>query len=182
MDHQNSYLELGEYANDLIRIKAHRLIGKAGFTWSDCDDIEQELMLDLLVRLKRYDPRKSKKSTFSARIVDHCIATLIEKRNAACRDYRLCRDSLDAPEQDDEDEVPRIERLADPKATTSDDIVLVIDIRIALEALPDDLRELWDLLLLDSNISRTARKLGIPRTTLYGHLERLRKALREAGL
>ncbi len=107
MDCQNTYYELGDYAHDLIRSKARTLIGKAGFTSADCEDIEQELALDLLVRLENYDPRKSKRSTFMARVVEHRIATLLEERRAACRDWRLCRESLDDPEWQERDEGAR---------------------------------------------------------------------------
>ena len=119
MDYQNTYCELGEYANDLIRSKARTLIGKAGFTSADCEDIEQELALDLLVRLENYDPKKSKRSTFMARVVEHRIATLLEERHAACRDWRLCRESLDDPEwQEHEDGSSRLDSQPDPSALT----------------------------------------------------------------
>ena len=104
MDYQNTYYELGDYAHDLIRSKARTLIGKAGFTSADCEDIEQELALDLLVRLENYDPRKSKRNSFMARVVEHRIATLLEERHAACRDWRLCRESLDDPEWQEREE------------------------------------------------------------------------------
>ena len=48
-------------------------------------------------------------------------------------------------------------------------------------SLPEDLRDLWDL-LLDPNMYRVARETRTPRATLYYRLDRLRTALREAGL
>ena len=92
MDYQNTYYELGEYANDLIRSKARTLIGKAGFTSADCEDIEQELALDLLVRLEHYDPKKSKRSTFMTRVVEHRIATLRDQEKGAhlCLSHTPC--------------------------------------------------------------------------------------------
>jgi len=182
MDHQNTYFELGEYANDLIRSKARTLIGKAGFTSADCEDIEQELALDLLVRLENYDPQKSKRSTFMTRVVEHRIATLLEERRAACRDWRLCRESLDDPaRQEDDDATPHGEHRADPSAVDGDDIALTLDLQAALDASPGDLHELWDL-MLKANMYRIAQDTGIPRTTLYYRLKRLRHALRAAGL
>jgi len=182
MDYQNTYYELGKYAHGLIRSKARTLIGKAGFTSADCEDIEQELALDLLVRLQNYDPQKSKRSTFMTRVVEHRIATLLEERHAACRDWRLCRDSLDDPEwQENEESASHIENQPDLSLPTGDDLALKLDLGKALESLPADLRELWDL-LLGSNIHRVSRETGIPRTTLYYRIERLRAALRDAGL
>ncbi|MCB2141488.1 sigma-70 family RNA polymerase sigma factor [bacterium] len=182
MDYQNTYYELGDYAHNLIRSKARTLIGKAGFTSADCEDIEQELALDLLVRLENYDPKKSKRSTFMTRVVEHRIATLLEERHAACRDWRLCRESLDDPEWSEcEEGSSRLDSQPDPSVPTGDELALGMDLRKALESLPQDLRELWDL-LLDSNMYRVARETGIPRATLYYRLDRLRAALREAGL
>jgi RNA polymerase sigma-70 factor, ECF subfamily len=75
--------------------------------------------LDLLVRLENYDPRKSKRNSFMARVVEHRIATLLEERHAACRDWRLCRESLDDPEWQERDEgAPRIDSQPDPSALT----------------------------------------------------------------
>jgi len=59
VDYQNTYYELGEYANDLISGTARTLIGKAGFTSADCEDTKQELALDLLARLEDYEQKKS---------------------------------------------------------------------------------------------------------------------------
>jgi RNA polymerase sigma-70 factor (ECF subfamily) len=182
MDYQNTYYDLGVYAHDLIRSKARTLIGKAGFTSADCEDIEQELAMDLLARLKNYDPTKSKRNSFMARVVEHRIATLLEERHAACRDWRLCRESLDDPEwQEHEGASSHLDSQPDPSAPTGDDLALAMDLRKALESLPADLRELWDL-LLGSNMHRVARETGIPRATLYYRQGRLRAALREAGL
>ena len=67
---------------------------RSGFTESDRDDLEQEMMLDLLQRLPKYNPDRAQRNTFIARVVEHKIATLIEARKAGLRDYRLCRCSL----------------------------------------------------------------------------------------
>ena len=184
MDYRNTYFELGDYANGLIRSKARSLIGKAGFTVADCPDIEQELALDLLQRLKHYDAAKSKRSTFMALIVKHRMLTLLNERHAACRDWRLCRESLDGEawsgDENAEDGESRINSLLDPSAPTREDLALAMDLEAAIEGLPQDLRELWDL-LADSNLYQVSREAEIPRSNLYYRRERLRAALREAG-
>lgn len=182
MDYQNSYLELGEYANNLIRTKARQLVGKAGFTFSDCQDIEQELALDLIQRLDHYDATRAKRTTFMARIVDHRVATLIQERTAACRDWRKCRESLDEPTiLDDAEGISRVHFIPDPNAKSAAALAFELDLQAALEQLPPDLRELWDL-LIDSNIHRVSKQTGVPRSTLYARLKRLHDALRAAGL
>jgi len=176
----NLYDELGDYARDLIKNKARMLVGKAGFRASDLEDLEQELALDLFARLPKYNPERARRTTFMAMVVDHKLSALLDERHAQCRDWRMCRESLDECSAC-EDGASRADALADASVPTSDDLALEIDLQRALETLPPDLRELWDL-LLDSNINRVARQTGIPRTTIYAKRERLRKALREAGL
>ena len=53
-----SRAQLNEYARSVIRNKARQLIGKYGFTPDDYEDLEQEMILDLLVRLPKFDPEQ----------------------------------------------------------------------------------------------------------------------------
>ena len=94
---QNSYDGIDKYAANLIRHKARQLVGKAGFTEDDRPDLEQELMIDLLQRMRHFNPAKAKKTTFMARIVERHISTILEARFAQCRDWRLCQTSLNEP-------------------------------------------------------------------------------------
>ena len=95
MGTENRYDGIEEYAVWLIRRKARELTGRGGFTESDQEDIEQEMMLDLLKRLPKYDPEKAQRNTFIARIVEHKVSSLIREREAVSCDYRRTR-SLDA--------------------------------------------------------------------------------------
>lgn len=183
MNTKNHYDELGGYARNLIKHKARQIIGKAGFQASDLEDIEQELAIDLHIRLPKYDPRRARKTTFMARIVEHKLSALITERHAQCRDWRRCRTSLDEPpvSGDDPNDDPLAEQISD-EAIGSDEVLnLMVDLREALDTMPDDLRHLWDC-LLTGNIRRVSKDLGIPRTTLYGRLKKLRALLAEAGL
>ena len=94
MGSDNQYDGIDPYAAGLIRFKARQLVGQAGFTASDREDIEQELILDLLRRLPKYNPKRAQLNTFIARVVEHRVATLIEAQKAGIRDYRRCRCSL----------------------------------------------------------------------------------------
>src|ERR1035441_7960883 len=76
-----------------IRGKAAHLIGACGFSAADRADLQQELVFDCLSRLGKFDPTKSSHRTFLHRVVGHRVATLVDAKMAACRDYRLCRDS-----------------------------------------------------------------------------------------
>ena len=106
---RNKYDDIDPYAVEIIRLKARQLVGQAGFTASDRDDLEQELILDLLRRLPKYDPSRAKRNTFIARVVEHKIANLIEAQTAHKRDYRRCPCSLNE-RFEDEDEGRSVER------------------------------------------------------------------------
>lgn len=56
---ENEYEFLGEYAAKLIRKKARQLVGRYGFAELDIKDLEQELAIDLHLRLLKFDPVKA---------------------------------------------------------------------------------------------------------------------------
>lgn len=129
----NQKITLDEYATTLIRLKARQLIGKYGFTKSDREDIQQELTLDLLMRLDRFDPRKAKPTTFVRLIVDRHVATLLRKRTSRARDYRRT--------------LPVLGELSDEGGNGVDGQLqrdLAIDLAEALAELPDDERSIAD--------------------------------------
>ena len=187
---KNSYTGIDTYAARLIRIKAHQLLGKAGFTENDRHDLEQELIIDLLQRMRHFNPAKAKKTTFIARIVERHIATLLEARHAQCRDWRLCRVSLNTPHENDKgDTWELIDRVdsqgilgnCEPDIRESSANNLHMDIERVLDTLPEDLRDLCER-LRESNMAEIARETGVARTTLYDKLARIREAFRKAGL
>ena len=191
MGGDNQYDGIDPYAVGLIKYKARRLIGQAGFTASDRKDIEQELILDLLRRLPKYDPKRAQHNTFIARVVEHKIATLIEARKAGIRDYRRCRCSLnDRFEDEDGRSVERVETLdqedyllcTGAQSRPSDELsALAIDVAVVLETLPPELRELCRRLMRNS-ITEVSRTTGIPRSTLYELIHKVCAVFEDAGL
>ena len=187
---KNSYVGIDTYAARLIRTKAHQLIGKAGFTENDRQDLQQDLMMDLLQRMRHFNPAKAKKATFMTRIVERRISTLLEARHARCRDWRRCRLSLNTPHGNDRgdtreliDHVDSQGNLGNSEKETLHEAIsnLHIDIERVLDTLPEDLRDLCER-LRESNMAEIARETGVARTTLYDKLTRIREAFREAGL
>ena len=191
MDFENRYDGIGDYAAWLIRYKARQLIGSAGLTKSDLEDIEQELILDLLQRLPKYDSDKAGYKTFIARVVDHRIATIIEERTAGLRDWRLCITSLndivpleegvcgERLEAYDIDEYLR--RTGRLSRNSAERLELSIDLGSVVASLKPELRMLCERLKTDS-VTEISRDTGIPRTTLYGRIEELRNLFEDSGL
>jgi len=69
-----------EYVRWLVSRKSKQLVGKAGLTKSDREDIEQELTLHLLERWDHYDPSRGSERTFVARVIDNEVARLLRDR------------------------------------------------------------------------------------------------------
>ena len=192
MDANQKQSELSDYASQLIYHKARELVGTAGFTRDDVEDLEQALTLDLLERLPKFDPAKATYNTFVARVVERKISKLIRHRTQEMRDYRREDGSLNAVmdngdgattervhvvSQDEHDR--RTGRHTRPAAEQVD---LQIDVWQVLAELPQELRKIARLLTTMS-IAQAARKLGMPRSTFYDtHLAKLRQAFEARGL
>lgn len=188
---ENSYPGVDEYAVRLIRFKARQLVGRAGFTESDREDLEQEMVIDLLRRIPKFDPARAKRETFITRIVEHKVCTLIEAQKAAMRDYRMRRASLH-DEIDDEDG-GRVERwqtldqetylqrtgVADRGEAEQRD--LRIDLEAALADLPPALRHLCEK-LARLTVTDVSHATGVPRSTLYDSMKQIRARFERAGL
>jgi RNA polymerase sigma-70 factor (ECF subfamily) len=191
MGFDNRYEGIDEYAGRIIKHKARQLVGRAGFTESDREDLEQEMMLDLLRRLPKYNPDRAQRNTFIARIVEHKVATIIEARKAGMRDYRLCTCSLNDRLEDEEGgSIERLEtidqeeylrrtgKLSRPAAELQD---LSIDLGRVIASLPPELRTLCERLQTES-VTEISRDTGIPRGTIYESIKKLRAIFEDAGL
>jgi RNA polymerase sigma-70 factor (ECF subfamily) len=166
-------------------------VGRAGFVEADRHDLEQEMVIDLLRRLPRFDPTLSKRETFITRVVEHHVATLVESQKAGIRDYRQVAGSLDERRTDsngqtsegpavlDQDEYVR-ETIA--SARRSEDLhALRMDLRRVLADLPVDLRALCER-LQSGNVTDISRETGVPRGTVYEAIRKLRTRFERAGL
>ena len=162
---QNRYHGIDAYTVRLITFKAKQLTAQPGFSATDREDIEQELLLDLLRRQPKYDPDRAQNNTFVARVVEHRAATLIEERKAGLRDYRLQAFSLnDHIEDEDGGCCERSETFDQDdyllrtgrQARSSDELRdLGIDVRTVVDGLPDAMRSVCRRLMTYTVSSRT---------------------------
>ena len=196
MGSRNKYEGIDMFAVKLIRNKASQLVGRTGFVEADLHDLEQELVLDLLQRLPRFDPNRAGRNTFITRVVKHRVATLIKAQEAGNRDYRLRAFSLDRdfPLEDDEpdpvkgqftspllDQTAFLQQTGAAARSESERKELRMDLEEAANALPPDLRDLCRR-LVSQTVTEVFRDTGIPRATLYGAIQKVRKIFEEAGL
>lgn len=175
----------------VVRTEANRLAGSCGFSYGDRDDIRQELLLDCLVRLRRFNASRSSRRTFLYRVVRHRVGTLRESQSAACRDYRLCTDSLDGPAHlvtsksiilGDTTSTDTCEaRIGQYSLSSWEREELRIDVNKVISTLPYELAVIANLLRCIGAVD-AAHQLGMPRATLYRRIATIRKAFKAAGL
>ncbi len=183
-------LTLWPYVAARIRVRTRELGRTAGFSRSDEEDVSQELAMDVLKRVPKFDPARASLKTFIARIVDNRVATLIEAQHAAKRDSRQV-DSLN--EETDDEDVVRIElwqTLDDEQFARSPGSRpgrhvarrdLHADLTAAIRRMPPHLRDLLAKLQL-MTITEVARATGIPRATIHDTLQHVRARLIADGL
>ncbi len=175
---------LSDYALDVVHHKAQELIGTAGYTPDDLDDIKQELVADLLARLDRFDPARSTYATFVTRLVERKISNLIRYRQSERRDPRReagsLNDRIDDAEEGGDPQLAVVSqdehdlRTGKHRRPAAERGRLALDIEAVLADLPADLRRAA-VLLTTFSVAETAREMGIPRSTFRcNHLVRLR--------
>lgn len=188
--YRNNYDGIDSYATKLIRYKAYSMVGKAGFCEADRPDLEQDMMLDLLQRLDKYNPAKASKNTFISRIVENRICTILESRHTCRRDWRLCLTSLNEKIRNCEGGIAeRIDMLdtdgkisyhgAEARLWRNEE--LHVDVKRVVESLPAELQDLCGR-LCHSNIREIARDTGIHHSKLYEWLHKIQEAFTEAGI
>jgi hypothetical protein len=75
--------DFDDFALDMVNIKAAELVGKAGFTADDLEDIRQDMLLDLIERLAKYDPSKSSFKLFVTYVIDRKGQNMIRRDEEA---------------------------------------------------------------------------------------------------
>lgn len=182
---------INQYASRLISRKAREVAGRYGFSRSDTEDLEQEFWLDVFQRLSSYDPRRSRLDTFVTRLVTHRIVNIKESQEAAKRDYRLCRTSLDEDVEDGEgghiprstlfDEAECFRRLGWSYGPSEEGRDLKIDLAAATDSLPHDLREIRERLKVQT-VSEISVVMRIPRSSVYRKIEQICRIFEAKGL
>ncbi|MDD5728837.1 MAG: sigma factor [Victivallales bacterium] len=174
---KNSYTGISPVVVRIARSAARRVIGKYGLTESDLPDLEQELVTAGLKVIERFDPEKGKESTFIARVIESKVLDLIIRRQAECRDWRKCRDSLNQTVT--LSEIGVIEKIETLECEQNCDPLLILDIILILERLPPDLREICEIM---KYYGRNGPLNNIPQIMFFRKLQRLKDIFLQAGL
>ncbi|GIW55530.1 MAG: hypothetical protein KatS3mg082_1934 [Nitrospiraceae bacterium] len=167
---------LDKFTKGIIRRKIKQLVGRAGFSRQDREDLEQELLLRLLQSLHLFDPAQAHRNVFVTTVIERAVAMILRERLARKRNGGTVQ-SLDHAHEKARDATEP----ADPRRSHEDQINLATDLAEVLAKLPDDLRALAERLKRQS-LSQAARDLGVPRSTLQRQVQRLRQCFEDAGL
>lgn len=164
------------YATWYAHKKAVGLIGCFGFSETDVDDIEQSLIVGLLERWPKFNPKECSAKEFISWAIGRTVADQIREQQ---RRHEFEPTETEPIEQlfDDEeqplpssglyeDHVPHIDRS--------------IDLAQILTSLPPEIQAVGEL-LMSGNITNAARELGISRRTVRDRMQKLRLALEAAG-
>jgi RNA polymerase sigma-70 factor (ECF subfamily) len=182
--------KIDRFAWGIVRRKARQLIGRAGFTNQDREELQQELLAHLLSRLPAFDPEQGHRNKFVTAVVERFVANILRDKRAEKRDHRrvVSINVIVETEEDGPTErasiVGRNEYDARRGIRSRDEhelIDLVNDIDAVLASLPDNLRRMAEGLKTKPQ-AEVARDMGVPPTTLNSWMRHLRERLEGAGL
>ncbi len=160
-------IEFDAFAWGIIHRKARRMIGRAGLTRADREDLVQELACRLWQSAAHFNPQRAHWKSFVTTIIERNVRKILRDRSTAKRTaHRL--ESLDP------DEEAIAARMATPSAE------IAFDVTAVLQRLPSELRPLAQRLMTHS-LSEIARDWQVPRSTLQRHVRALRLHFLEAG-
>lgn len=168
-------------ARDYVRRRVRRLIGRFGFTVSDCEDMEQEVLIFIMGRMRLFDPERGSIEQFVSKAATSRIRNIVRDRIAKKRDVRMEVYSLDAKPEDPESDSPidmidarDVRPFGDDTAYYSaDELDRMIIVDQAIDQLPPDLARLCRV-LKRGNVSDAAEELGTSRKSVYRQIERVR--------
>lgn len=152
---------LDSYARDRIAFQARRLIRNPILRQFDREDLEQELAIDLVKALRKFDPARAGLRTFICRVLARrCISLLREAR-------RRCRQT--ASLQDDTANDITADHRHHMIGYTRPDPIQQREraeaVAAAMDRLPQRLRDIAHLLMHHSQAD-TARILGVSQTSI----------------
>ena len=168
------------FTRNLIRRKARQLVGRVGFQQQDREDIERELIVRILRKLRSYDTSKGHLYPYLTAVAERCIANLIRDKRTGKRDDRrnISLSLLISLGDEDSTELgatisdsERDARLGCKRRTNHELVDLAIDVADLLARLSEADRTLLQG-LTERSLKSLAGEMGIPRTTLAHRLRR----------
>ncbi len=190
MIHDDYQQKIDRFTRGIIRRKVKQLIGRAGFTRQDREDLEQDLILRVLQSLPSFDPDQAHRNVFTTIVIERHVANILRDNQAEKRDRRRVS-SLHVMINIGDGETTELAQTISQSELharrghcprSHEELAqLAQDLADVAARLPDKLRELAERLKTQT-VSEIARDMGVPRTTLNESVRRLRRRFESAGL
>jgi DNA-directed RNA polymerase specialized sigma24 family protein len=159
-------------ARGMARAKANRVIGQGGLTREDREDIEAQLVLTLCRRARKFDSGRSSVNTFTSRVMDREVASILRYRLAGRRIH------LGRPELFDGAALDQL-NVAAPSTIERQEFWL--DVSKVMTKLPATLRETV-LALRCGSTTEASQTLGTAKSVVYERIAQIRQIFLAAGI
>jgi RNA polymerase sigma-70 factor (ECF subfamily) len=175
-----------------VRHVAARVSGLLGSPVYGRDDVAQSILLRIVERTPRFDPRLASARTWARLIARHEAASMIAKARAEKRDCRLCTSSLNEPaaigqagenillDSSISADVYNL-KLGRQSRPAEELLNLQVDVKRVLSLVRPGLARFARLLTHESVID-AARSTGISRATAHRRVQELRNIFEQNGL
>jgi len=161
------------YAIEHASLRARLLSVTAGFPSDAVEDARQDLLLDYVRRLPKYDSTRGDRDGFMRGVMRNHVTVLIARRSRRIR-HEVLADDLAAPQSDGVVEIVHCE---DP----TNALQVSLDVQRVLLQLPRHLQHLAAL-LPDMPIAEVCVAIGKSRSRTHQMIREIRAALTVAGL
>jgi|FLOH01.1.fsa_nt_gi RNA polymerase sigma-70 factor, ECF subfamily len=188
MEHLHHLTNSHSRVSTNIRVRAAKLARSGAACGMEAEDIEQDLRLDLIRRMPRFDETRASFETFADRLIAHRIASLAASTAAKRADRSM--KSLEAPIAPDgenggltlADVTPEDAALYAPAALGgADGTGLGHDVLLLLHALSPSCRAVA-IALGNMTASEAARALDLHRSSIYARIALIRAVATSLGL
>jgi DNA-directed RNA polymerase specialized sigma24 family protein len=167
---ENKYDHLSEYARTLIRVKARQLVRRPEFSRADTEDIEQDLAIQIHLKIAQYDPSRSSLNTFLARVVDSSISMMIRERGRLKRGGRTQKKHS----IDHESNQLGVSCVLEQVGTS-------LDVSSVIEKLPTELRQLCRDLMTEKR-AKVIKQRRTTKSRYESSLNRIREHFQKNGI
>ena len=80
--------KIDRFTRGIIRRKVNQLLGRAGFTRQDREDLEQDMIVRVLQSLPSFEPSQAHRNKFITAVVERYVANMLRDKQAGKRDHR----------------------------------------------------------------------------------------------
>jgi RNA polymerase sigma-70 factor (ECF subfamily) len=158
--------------------QASLLVATAGFRADDWEDIRQEMVLDCLRRLPKFDPSRGDWPGFVRGVMRNHASVLVMRERRRARKI-LGEDLMNREDASDADSVDILDKRL--RTGVVDALHLSLDVRRIVKSLPRQLQALT-VLLGQMPVRDVCRHTGKSRSRVYQMTRQLRDAFVRAGL